>query len=450
LNQKMLKATKNITLFFLLLLCRSSFSQQPETGNIKKVICKKDTSCQYALYLPKNYNDSTLFPLLIFLDPVARGDVPLLKYQTLADEMEIIMAGSYNSRNFDFTSSQTAFSAIYNDVVNKYSIRADAVWLSGFSGGARAASAIGMAYKEISGIIACGAGFADDETVKSSALKSYAAIVGSKDMNYTELLDNSRFLDSNNVNNIMLVFEGGHEWPGADHMGLAIEWLLQLSIPDFVARRGDKYLQKAVAELQAGYYYQSWQELHQLAKIKTYQKEAAEWAKGISYMKEFTADKKLFEDAEAKETNSLNRFSILLNKQLNDADGVSKKDWEQYSTELTLLTFNHNRYLQPASIRCSDHIYRSLSESYFHLMETGDYNKALRDAEVLTYFNPPVINPWYMMARASAMMDKKKKAAKFMKTAVQKGNLNKESVLNDKTMLKVFSKNEIFELFNKE
>jgi tetratricopeptide (TPR) repeat protein len=307
-----------------------------------------------------------------------------------------------------------------------------------------------MMYDEINGVIACGAGFADDETMKPAAIKSYAAIVGKKDMNYSELLDNSRFLDSNNVNNIMLVFEGGHEWPDPGYMGLSIEWLLQLPVPDFIARRGDNYIKKAVAELQAGYYYQAWQELSQLAKIKTYKKEAEEWANVILTMKQFAEDKKLFEDALVEETNSLNRFSILLSKQLNDAEGVSKKDWEQFSTELAMLTFNHNRYLQTASIRCSDHINRSVSESYFHLMETGEYNKALRDAEVLTYFSPLKINPWYLMARADVMMDKKKQAMKYLKDAVKLENFNTEQVLNDQILLKAFSKQELLELFTKK
>src|SRR6185503_20666845 len=94
---------RHILLLPVVFFCTHSFSQP---GTIKRMTCKTDSTYQYAFYLPANYTDTAFYPLIIFFDPVARGDLPLIKYKSLADEMGLIMAGSFNSKNFDPQSSE--------------------------------------------------------------------------------------------------------------------------------------------------------------------------------------------------------------------------------------------------------------------------------------------------------------------------------------------------------
>ena len=141
------------------------YGQDNTRDTIQKINCKKDSTQQYAFYIPANYTPEKLAPLLIFLDPASRGDVPVGMYKSVADEYGVIIAGSFNSKNFDGLSSVQSFTAIYNDVVNQYNIDPARVWIAGFSGAARAAASIGMSYSEITAVIACGAGFAGDEEV---------------------------------------------------------------------------------------------------------------------------------------------------------------------------------------------------------------------------------------------------------------------------------------------
>ncbi len=411
-----------------------------QPGTIKRITCKTDSTHQYAFYLPAAYTDTAFYPLIIFFDPAARGDLPLNKYKSLADEMGLIMAGSFNSKNFDPQSSETAFVAIYNDIVNNYPVRAGAVWLSGFSGGARIASALSFVYKEINAVIACGAGFANDAAVDPSLLKPYAAIVGNQDMNYSELLDNNHFLDKNKANNIMIVFDGGHVWPETDHMGLAIEWLMD---QNKATPRGERYLQTITSSVEKGSLYRSWQELEQLIKIPAYKVPAEERAAIISSERDFIDDKKDFEDAQQAETNYLNKFSMTLQRIYSRQDKVDKTEWQLLAAMLTGFKNDPGAYMRQSGIRCADHSYRSVMETYYHLMNTNDFTTAMNIAEVLTWFGPSSINQWYLMAKAAAMAGDKKQAEKYLKEAVKKGGLTEASVLNDQQLQKIFSQEEL-------
>ena len=56
-----------------------------ETGKvIPGIVCLKDPSTTYALYLPKNYSSSRKFPVILAFDPHGSGDLPLGFYHNLA------------------------------------------------------------------------------------------------------------------------------------------------------------------------------------------------------------------------------------------------------------------------------------------------------------------------------------------------------------------------------
>lgn len=441
----MWRLSLNIVLFFTLTITSLNTSAQraEENGQFNKISCRDDSSQSYALYLPHSFSDTMYWPLIIFLDPVARGDYPVSLYRHLADEFGLILTGSYSSKNFDPSSSEKAFVSIYNDVVNKFPVNGNAVWICGFSGGARVAASLGMMYKQITGVIACGAGFSDDEPDSAISLNKYAAIVGRRDMNYSEMLDNSFFLDKNKVNNIMLVSEGGHQWPETDIMKIALTWGLGSPKNDSVSSWINKYFEYRIKAFKAGYYFQPWLELNQLAKIPGCKIHADSFTNVISRMGQFEEDKAKFEEAEQRELNYINKISLLISGLLTENGKADQLAWQQCESDLNSLMLSGNRYITAAATRCIDHSYRSLSESYFYLMENGRYSKALNLAEAWSFLQLPGQNPWYMMARASAMMGKRKWTVQQLKEAVVKKTLNKEQVLHDKALLNVLSQKEI-------
>ncbi len=226
-----------------------------------------ETEQQYSLYLPKSYEAGKQYPLLIFLDPGARGDFPVNKYKQVADEMELIIAGSFNSKNFDHQSSVASIKAILNDISEKYKLDKERIWLSGFSGGARVASSYAVTDERIKGVIACGAGFAGEEFISGSHAVSFAGIVGYGDMNFEELTGIGQQLSKTKKENLLLFFDGGHQWPPVREMGIAVHWLLNDSTKKFADTLIGDLIQRADSISNEGMHYLSWLQVNEYEKL---------------------------------------------------------------------------------------------------------------------------------------------------------------------------------------
>ncbi|MFH2094984.1 MAG: hypothetical protein ABIJ16_04720, partial [Bacteroidota bacterium] len=117
-------------------------------------------SSSYDIYVPEKYNPEQKWPLVIFLDPHAKGCDPVIMYTPLAEKYGFIIAGS----NFIENNQQPAVQighvrSLINELKGKYSIYKMRICLAGFSGGARTAVSCAMNIPGISTVIGCGGGF---------------------------------------------------------------------------------------------------------------------------------------------------------------------------------------------------------------------------------------------------------------------------------------------------
>lgn len=105
-------------IFSLLLFILSDriTAQDIPVDSVIKISCLSDTAQSYSLYLPNDYTKTKKYPVLLFLDPGGRGEVPVTRYRSVADKYGIILTCSYNSRNFDAASSVNAIEAIHKDL----------------------------------------------------------------------------------------------------------------------------------------------------------------------------------------------------------------------------------------------------------------------------------------------------------------------------------------------
>ena len=437
-------------LLLMVILPMIAASQNENGRFIRKVKCEKDSTQEYALFVPAGYSPENNAPLLIFLDPSGKGDVPVNKYHSLADKFGVIMAGSYNSRNFNGASSVGSFVAVYNDLVSQYNIDAGKVWIAGFSGGARAAVAIGITYPEIKGIIGCGAGFASDEGITKESMPAYAAIVGEDDMNYGELLDNSTYLDEKKINNILLSFYGGHQWSPAGNFGLALEWLLAKDSAVSATENGINYLKIANSKFTNGFLYAAWISLHQFDRIPVYKQSADSLMQAIEKRKEFATDKEKFRLVLSEEQNCMNAFSLSFSSMITEKEIGEEKTWIKKVKWISEMIKDSNSYRQLAGRRCFDHCTRTCLEYYFQFLETTDFLSAFNAAQVLSFFTPEDAAPFYYMAKAKAAVGNKKQCEKLLAEAVKKGLPIDKRVLTDDLLLKVLSGEELRKMGSKK
>jgi hypothetical protein len=213
--------------FFIQTNLQAASGQELEKGKIiDKVICQWDPSQSYALYLPSKYTPEKKWAILYALDPGARGNVPLEHFQAAAEKYNLIVAGSNNARNGPWEPVVQAVLAIWYDTNTRLSIESKRIYVTGFSGGSRAASLFPNIIKRpVAGIIGCGAGLATGVKPEEIAPAFYHGVVGIEDFNYLEMANLAGQFDQHDVSHRFLVFEGTHAWPPEDVCVRVIEWM---------------------------------------------------------------------------------------------------------------------------------------------------------------------------------------------------------------------------------
>jgi predicted esterase len=435
--------------FFLsgIVMAQHAFPDQ-----LQKTNCQRDTTQQYALFVPKGYNPENPATLLIFLDPMGSGDVPVEMYSSLANEFSIVMAGSYNSKNFNSATSVESFVAIYNDLVKRYTIDPERIWVAGFSGGARAGAAIATTYGEIKGVIGCGAGFASDEQIITNKKQAYAAVVGTGDMNYSELLDNSHYLDEKKISNLLLTFDGGHQWPPVEQLGLAIEWLQSQvdPIPSLPTVRGLRFIETVCTKYRSGLLYEAWMDVNQFCKLPAYKIKSDSLRQEIEKSKQFNTDKEKFDQVIMEEQNYINDFSIAFSRVIEQNVTVEKTTWLEKIKLIAQMKNSENHYRQMAGQRCFDHYVRLCLEYYFLNMSLKNYELAYKIARISSLIKPTDSDSYYYLAVSLAALGNKKQSLKCLIEAIKMGLTYSSRIWQDQHLLTIFSAEELERVFAKK
>jgi len=195
---------------------------------IATVICTAEPSQGYALYLPSSYRVEQKWPILYAFDPAARGRVAVDAFQGAAEKYGYIVVGSNNSRNGPWGPSLAAIGALWADTHARFPLDERRVYTTGFSGGARVATSMAQGlHGQVSGVIACGAGFplTPEQRPSRDTPFIFFATVGIRDFNFSELRELDTTLASLGITHHLEVFNGGHEWAAKELAAGALEWM---------------------------------------------------------------------------------------------------------------------------------------------------------------------------------------------------------------------------------
>lgn len=202
-----------------------------------KITINNDELNSFALYLPKLYNKHTLWPAVFFFDPKGKGNLPVSKYQSLADSLGYILIGSNVSKNGQqIDEAMEIWQTLKNSSLKNISIDPNRLVLAGFSGGARVCCAIASGDRSITGIIANSAGAPSLEEILSEHM-FFIGMTGNGDMNRAEMLNIEQHLSGTTLSHFYLEFNGTHEWAPLQTMQKA---LMLASL--------NSYLKKAIHE----------------------------------------------------------------------------------------------------------------------------------------------------------------------------------------------------------
>ncbi|KAF2517614.1 hypothetical protein EYY60_00350 [Flavobacterium zhairuonense] len=180
----------------------------------------------YAIYLPKKYDAKIPMALVFIFDPAARGKKGIEPFILASETYDYILVCSNTLKNGLVQNNIEIANRLFDQVLQTYAIDASQLYISGFSGGARLASLFGISTGAFQGVIACGASFnAMDKFIPPSNKFSYVGMVGDRDMNYHEMVENKEWLDKTKIVNTLFVTHAGHSWPKQSEMLRAFGWL---------------------------------------------------------------------------------------------------------------------------------------------------------------------------------------------------------------------------------
>ncbi len=302
-------------LFFSVFLAASAGLQSPdlEKGRIiDKVVCARNPQFSYALFLPSVYSSDKEWPVVFCFDPRGQGRRPVEKLQAAAETYGYIVAGSLDSKNGPVEPSQKAAKTVWQDVRERFSVDPARVYAAGFSGGAEAAVLFPyLVETQVAGIISCGAGLPSSHEPRYVKPAAYYGIIGNWDFRYQDMARLEGPFAESGVTFRIIYYDGWHQWPSAEALGEAVEWLelmamksgLKAKEPGFIEGEYRKRL-KTAADLETTG--RTLSVLHEYASLASDFKDLADVSKVEEQMlalKSSAEVKKLEEDRRTAEEN---------------------------------------------------------------------------------------------------------------------------------------------------
>lgn len=226
-----------------LLVAANQQAQFPQGEIIEKVTTIANPEQSYALFLPPGYTPQKTWPILYAFDPLGRGSVPVKLFQNAAREFGFILVGSNNSRNGIEISA--IVETLWSDTHQRFAIDERRVYTTGFSGGARVASAVALSYRgAVAGVIAASGGPRPNFNPLPANQFTFFGTAGTEDFNFPEMQQLKRRMDEVGVTNRLVIFEGGHAWPPTEICDEAISWMEVQAMKSGTRAKDDELISK--------------------------------------------------------------------------------------------------------------------------------------------------------------------------------------------------------------
>lgn len=408
---------------------------------IEKVICKADASLSYALYLPANYTANKKWPVIYGFDPGGRGPLPVEQFKEAAERYGYIVVGSNDSRNGPGVNLNKIVSTLWNDTHERFAIDNNRVYTTGFSGGARVASAVAYSLQGIAGVIACGAGLQQNIAPSKSLPFAFFAIIGTEDFNMPELRGLDKTLAGLGLAHRLVTFEGDHRWAPGELCVEAIEWMelqaMKSGRTPKDERLVDELLKKYLARAQgfdaAQKVYQSYLSYAALVADFRGLREVAEYETRAKQLGDSKPVKEQLNQGREEDQRQMKtvRELLALKESLQDFDNRAVA-FSQLKSEITTLKKKADDKNNSSERLVARRTLAAFAVSSFEgaqaLMFDKKYGAAAASLEIAALIRTESAGVYFNLARAYALSGDKKKALEALKTAVAKGFADVEAV----------------------
>lgn len=183
--------------------------------------CSENINHTYEVYIPGNAKSCSRLPLLIIVDPHGDGKSAIQRFIPAAEKYKCIVVASDLLKN-NYKNYLEEIDILKNDVISKYPTNG-AIFLAGFSGGARMVLSFGQR-NIVDGVIACGALATKNQIITIRA--PVYAITGIQDFNFIETAQYFFQPEEAPGNLFIELSEELHEWPSPNVLSNAIAFLI--------------------------------------------------------------------------------------------------------------------------------------------------------------------------------------------------------------------------------
>ena len=427
------------------------------------VVCTNNEDYSYALYLPVNYNRNKEWPVIFLFDPGAKGALAVQTFKSAAESFGYILAASNNSKNgLPWNRVNSMAESMMKDVKERFSINAERIYLSGFSGGARVASLLAFS-NEVSGIIGCGAGFPFGNTWPELIPDfDYIGLAGNFDMNYQELFLLEQELSKRGVTARILNSDYGHSWPPEDLIYEAVEWMeLQAMRRNIIAE--NTYFIDTLYEKKMSVITNILEEGNIIEAVRTMRWMIDDF-KGFSdvspvqhildsceHTKKYASDLKTRIKMQQTEIEQQKMFSLafsglVFSNALNDS---TRNWWFTNIKKLNKFESSSTVYKSQMATRIKGYVAMGCYMNYENLSKTSKYDKLILLSQIWTIAEPENSSAYYYLARSYALNHETKKALEALEKCFSAGFNKTGLILEDEAFSIIKSDERFKELIKK-
>jgi len=181
-------------LYLLFFVSISAYAQSSlPIGSVEhKIVLDELEDQSYALYLPREYDESKSYPTVFIFDNKARGASVVQRYTIASELTNSIIIGVNYTLNDTLTIANKQVEKLISTTVNKYAINRDKIILSGINEGALLASSIAQLSSDIYGVLAINDIYLDRKTLKKREELKFTIFSSDEGANFYKLSNYSK------------------------------------------------------------------------------------------------------------------------------------------------------------------------------------------------------------------------------------------------------------------
>lgn len=406
------------------------FSQEAKFHKITSV---KNPEVTYSVYQPEGFSRGKM---IYILDPAGRSDWAIGKFKLIADQLNIMLICSKNSKNGPIDINLSVFNDVLSDSKQRFSYDTSNVILSGFSGGSRATFRISTYFKNrVNAVIGCGAGLPSNMKLSDDMGFQYVGITGITDMNFYEMLDLDFQINKRSNRTGIFFFNGGHTWPPDSVLLLAAKWL---KVSDDNIESTDDGLINLFQEIndQNDQSFESWVKAYQMERFaellsnEVGKEIITEELSDIQQDPGFEKSSRSFQSYWDKFKDEKNEMvEEIGNIRYSNLSTITLKPKSWWLTKIQMINgFVKSKSLEKKNmgLRLQDFLWRNCIEQGMISYNESQYIPVIKYDDIMKQVQPESYIPWIRSAHCHLKLGDQNNALKNLKNAIDRGFLNKE------------------------